>query len=81
MFHNLINIIDFVINIYILCVIVRAVLSWIPHNPYNTIIRFIYEITDPPLNWIRRWMPNLGGIDLSPMILIFGIIIIRNILF
>ena len=70
---------DFIINAYILLVIVRAVLSWIPHNPNNTIIKLIEQLTEPPLTWIRLWLPKLGGIDFSPVILIFALLIAKRI--
>ncbi|OQX96099.1 hypothetical protein B6I21_02000 [candidate division KSB1 bacterium 4572_119] len=80
MFYSLFRLIDFFINLYIFIIIFRVVLSWIPHNPHQTFVRIIFEITEPPLQWIRQWLPNFGGLDLSPAILIFGIIIARRFL-
>jgi YggT family protein len=64
------KLVDLVISIYIFVVIVRVVLSWLPHDPYNSMIRFVYTITEPILTRIRAFIPPIGGFDLSSMILI-----------
>ncbi len=74
------NLISFVANVYTLIIIARVLLSWVSHNPTNPVIRFLYEVTDPPLRWIRRYVPLFGGIDISPMILILAIYILERIL-
>ncbi len=63
-----------VFTLYIYAVIARAVISWINVNPYNQFVRFLYRITEPPLALIRRFLPPFGGLDLSPIVLIFAII-------
>ncbi|MFD1380210.1 YggT family protein [Fodinicurvata halophila] len=80
---------DLVINIYIWLLIGSAVLSWlVAFNIVNTgnqvvyvITDFLYRVTEPALAPIRRILPNLGGIDLSPMVLILLLIFLRNLLF
>ena len=70
--------VDSVINIYIWLVIINAILSWlVALNVLNTQNRFVFavlnathQLTDPVLNKIRRFIPNLGSIDISPVILI-----------
>ena len=74
------GLISFIANVYTLIIIARVLLSWVSHNPSNPVIKFIHEITDPPLRWIRRYVPLFGGIDISPMILILGIYILERIL-
>lgn len=77
------------ISLYIWIIIAGAVLSWlIMFNVVNTQNRFVYmftdfvhRITEPALAPIRRFLPNLGGIDLSPIILILLLILARNLLF
>lgn len=54
-------------QVYTWLLIVRVFLSWIRHNPYNPVIRFIYEITEPYLSVFRRIIPPLGAVDLSPI--------------
>lgn len=71
------------IYVYKLFVLVRCVFSWISLDPYsNPLFRFIYEITDPPMDAIRRALPFLeaGGIDFSPIILFMALHYIENML-
>jgi len=83
-FANLIQavaqILDIAITLYIWIVIIRAILSWVNPDPYNPIVRFLYGITDPVLYQIRRFVPVMGGIDLSPIILIFGLLFVKSFL-
>ena len=59
------------LSAYIWIIIGRSVISWVNADPYNPIVRFLYEITEPALSRIRRVVPILGGgLDLSPMLLI-----------
>ena len=74
------GLIRFLADAYIMLIIVRAVLSWVQHNPYHPLIKFIYQATEPPLRLIRQYVPNIGGLDLSPVILIFAIYIVERIL-
>jgi YggT family protein len=64
-----------VLTIYFYIVIASAILSWISPDPYNPIVRFLKNATEPVYSYIRRYMPflNLGGLDLSPIVLIVAI--------
>ena len=78
-----------VISLYEWVVIIHVILSWlVAFNVLNTSNRFVYSVldvsqklTDPPLNFIRRYLPNLGSIDISPIILILGLMFLRNLVF
>ncbi len=74
------KLIDFALGAYIWIVIARAVISWVNADPYNPIVRFLVQVTDPLLSRIRRMLPIMGGIDLSPMVLILGIIFLQSFL-
>lgn len=75
------GILDFLLQAYMWIVIGRAVISWVNADPYNPIVRFVYDVTEPPLRRIRQLVPiNMGGIDFSPMILILGIMFLQNFL-
>ena len=82
------DIILLVLQIYIWLLIAAAVLSWlIAFNVVNTrnqvvasIADFLYRITEPALRPIRGLMPNLGGIDVSPVILILIILLLENVI-
>jgi YggT family protein len=82
---NLLNataqVIDILLTIYMWIVIARAVISWVNPDPYNPIVQFLYNITEPIFYPIRRWLPIGGmGIDISPIIVIVGIIFLKTFL-
>jgi len=76
-----------IIDLYIWVIIISAILSWlIAFNVINTQNRFVYSVvdllyrvTEPALRPIRRVLPNLGGIDISPVILILILLFIRDV--
>jgi len=71
-------IIDFVLMAYMWIIIGRAIISWVNPDPYNPIVRFLYEVTEPVLARIRRVLPVFGGgIDFSPIIVILVIYFLR----
>jgi YggT family protein len=80
--------INAVIDLYIWLLIAGAVLIWlVAFNVVNTRNRFVYtvgdflhRITEPALRPIRRLLPNLGGIDISPLVLIFGLMFLQQVL-
>jgi YggT family protein len=73
------TLVDLVLSAYIWIVIGRAIVSWVSADPYNPIVRFVYQVTEPLLSRIRRVVPIFGGgIDFSPMILIIAIIFLRS---
>ena len=80
---------DNIVSIYIWILIINAIISWlVAFNVLNTSNRFVYSVLDvsyrltaPPLNYIRRFLPNLGSIDISPVVLILALIFLRNLVF
>ncbi|WP_163337018.1 YggT family protein [Desulfopila sp. IMCC35008] len=78
-FMTLANIIDFILMAYMWIIIGRAIISWVNADPYNPIVRFLYEATEPVLSRIRKMLPvSVGGIDFSPMILIVVIMFLQS---
>jgi YggT family protein len=83
----LIEFIVYVIQLYIWVIIASAILSWlIAFNVVNTSNRFVYSVaetlyrlTEPALRPIRSLIPNLGGIDISPVILILFLLFLRDV--
>ncbi|KAB2834267.1 MAG: YggT family protein [Candidatus Brocadia sp.] len=61
------------ISLYEIALLIRIVLSWVPHNPYNQAVQFLYKITDPVLNPVRKLIPPFRGIDFSPVIVFVGL--------
>jgi len=75
------KLIDFLLTIYMWIIIGRAVISWVNADPYNPVVRFLVEATEPRLCRIRRFLPiSMGGIDFSPMILIMVIMFLQSFL-
>ena len=68
------------LDLYFLVVIAAVVVSWmqLPYN--NPLVQFVTTLTEPLLDPIRRLMPSMGGIDFSPMVLLFAVRILRNII-
>jgi len=84
----LIRILSLALTIYVYMVIGSAILSWLVHfgvintrNQFVSMIgEFLWRVTEPALRPIRRFMPNLGGIDISPIILILIIYFLQMVL-
>jgi YggT family protein len=80
---------DNIVSLYIWVLIVNAIISWlVAFNVLNTSNRFVYSVleisyklTEPPLSFIRKYIPNFGSIDISPIILILGLMFLRNLVF
>jgi len=71
LFTALGNLVDVLIQLYIIVIIVRALISWVNPDPYNPIVRFLYRVTEPALRPIRHRLPTMAmGLDLSPIVLI-----------
>lgn len=83
--QSILTLIAAVLEMYKWCIIVAVVLSWLTYgNVINTQNRFVYmvgdfvyRITEPALRIFRRWIPNIGGIDVSPIALILLIWLIQ----
>ena len=73
------KVLDVVLVMFMWVVIARAILSWVSPDPYNPIVRFIHNITEPVLYQIRKRLPlNFGGIDFSPILVLLAIIFLRQ---
>jgi len=65
---TLYRLIDFVFWVLDLAVLLRVLFSWINPDPYNTLVRWVYQLTEPILAPLRRVIPPLGGLDITPMV-------------
>ena len=73
------KVLDVVLVMFMWIVIARAILSWVSPDPYNPIVRFIHNITEPVLHQIRKRVPiNFGGIDFSPILVLLAIIFLQQ---
>ena len=82
---SILQFINLIIGLYIWVVIIAALITWVQPNPYNPIVRFLWNVTEPVYRYIRRYIPtNFGGFDIAPIILILGLeflqILINNII-
>jgi YggT family protein len=86
--RSLLDVIQLVLNIYVYLLIAAAILSWlVAFNVVNTrnqfvasVGEFLFRITEPALRPIRAILPNLGGIDISPVVLILIIFFIQSVI-
>ena len=77
---------DNIVSLYIWVLVINAMISWlVAFNVLNTSNRFVYSVleishklTNPPLKIIRSFMPNLGTVDISPIVLILTLVFLRN---
>jgi YggT family protein len=69
------------IDLYSLVVLVAVILSWMQLPPYHPVVKFTRNLTEPALAPIRKILPPMGGLDLSPMVLLIGLQLLKGILF
>ena len=73
------QVLDIVLSIYMWVIIARAILSWVNPDPRNMIVQIIYRATEPVLYWVRRRLPiNLGGLDVSPILVLLAIYFLKR---
>ncbi|MHB8918998.1 MAG: YggT family protein [Desulfocucumaceae bacterium] len=77
---GLITLVDIAFEVYMALMMARILLSWVKHNPYQPIIRFIYEITEPVLGLFRRIIPPIGVIDISPIVAFMALGLLRSLI-
>jgi len=72
------TVLNYALIFYMWFVIARAVLSWVSPDPYNPIVRFIHNVTEPVLYRVRIWLPfGFTGIDFSPIVVLLIIVFLR----
>ena len=73
------TILNIVLNIYLIIIVARAVISWVNPDPNNQIVRFLHNVTEPVLYQIRKRIPVVfSGVDLSPIIVFLAIIFLQT---
>ncbi|MGC8676858.1 MAG: YggT family protein [Hydrogenobaculum sp.] len=76
----IVRLIDAFIEVYIILIIVYSLGSWFPQFTENSFFEFLAKIIEPPLEVIRRIVPPVAGLDLSPAVLIFILVVLQHIL-
>lgn len=80
LFAAIADVLNAILDIYSWIIIISALISWVNPDPYNPIVRFLYNITEPLLRPIRRKIGTFGGIDVSPIIALLAISFIKHFL-
>lgn len=78
------QLVNLLFNLFYLLILARIIFSWIRVSPYDPtwgpIMRFVYQVTDPIMEPVRRMMPPMGGLDFSPMIVLLLLSLIQRVL-
>jgi len=75
-FMAIAKIVDIILSLLYWLILIRALISWVNPDPYNTVVQFLYRTTEPILQPIRRYMPRMA-VDISPIIAFFIIIFLK----
>ena len=71
---------SYLIQALLLAIFARAILSWVPIGRDNPVVTVVFQITEPILVPIRRFLPSIGAVDLSPMVAMLLLILLRSLL-
>ena len=74
------ELIALVINIFLFAILIQVIISWINPGSYNPALSLIHSLTEPLLRPVRRRMPEMGGLDLSPMVVMIGLVVLEMLL-
>jgi YggT family protein len=75
---SLVSILDSVLLIYTFIILAVAILSWVNPDPLNPLVRILRNLTEPVVEKLRPYVPLVGGLDLTPIILIIAIFFVRS---
>lgn len=78
--NALASVLNMALTLYMWIIVGRAIISWVNPDPHNPIVRFLNNATEPVLAPIRKKLPHMGGIDLSPIIVLMAIIFLQTFL-
>jgi YggT family protein len=76
----LLRLINLLFTLYSLTLIARVFLSWFRISPYHPLARFLIQITEPLLAPLRRYIPTMGGLDFTPMVLLLILTLVEQLL-
>ncbi|NLN87646.1 MAG: YggT family protein [Syntrophomonadaceae bacterium] len=77
--NPIIQLVDIVFEVLVWLVIIRCILSFVRHNPYQPLIRFVYDVTEPIMTPFRRLIPAAGGIDFSPIVVVLVLSLLQSV--
>ncbi len=76
--YYLASVINFLFTAYNFIIFIRVVMSWVRVDPYNPLVRIVYQLTEPVLAPLRRVIPPAAGLDFSPIVAFFLIELLRR---
>ncbi|MEA1960962.1 MAG: YggT family protein [Bacillota bacterium] len=79
MSYQIIKLVNVAFEVLVWLIIIRCILSFVRHDPYQPLIRFIYDVTEPIMAPFRKIIPATAGIDFSPIITVFAIYFVQKI--
>ena len=68
------------LEIYTWILIAKVLMSWFNPNPYNPLVQFVLRLTEPVLAPIRRVLPSMGGLDLSPLVVFVVLMFVKRLI-
>ncbi len=71
---------ELAINIFLFSVLIMVILSWLSPGGYNPAAGLLYNLTEPVLKPVRKILPPMGGLDLSPMLVMIGLVLLKMLL-
>jgi len=77
--NPIIQVVDIVFEVLVWLIIARCILSFVRHNPYQPVIRFVYDVTEPIMAPFRRLIPAAGGLDFSPIVVLLVLSLVQRI--
>jgi YggT family protein len=73
LFWSLAELLGLMANIFVVAIIIQVVMSWVNPSSYNYATSLLYSLTDPLLNWVRGFLPAMGGLDFSSLVVLIGL--------
>jgi YggT family protein len=74
------ELLELVINIFLFAILIQVILSWVNPGSYNPAIALLYSLTSPVLRPAQKILPPMGGLDLSPMLAMIGLVLLKMLL-
>ena len=74
------KLVELTINIFLFSILIQVILSWVTPGAHNPAVSVIHSLTEPLLAPARRWIPPMGGLDLSPMAVMIGLVLLEMLL-
>ncbi len=72
------QVLDLLLHLYSIILVIRVIVSWVNADPFNPLVRFLYQATEPVLQRVRRNLPvTYAGIDFSPLVVLLAIVLLQ----